>query len=308
MAQRSSYQSHSHSDNSLIRSATSYRESDGSGLVSGIMATRSVDSDDDDNNNYAELSVNSDLQNNPQMISGRGALISGMSVPSFDSEEEIEFEGGLADLESGFEPPDSDYASRAPPQLFPKTTYERNEVNLMTMDAASDLSGKSESRTEKTEGPPELHIEDLSLNIGKPRRRKVFWYTFIFITLLMIGSVIAVAIVLANKEKLTPVQQEISDIVTTISGQDVVANKYSPQRKAYTWMVHEDKMFADKTVPLNRDAVVQRYVLAVFYFATNGQLWIDNNWLKGGECSDMWTGLKCNNQDQVLAISLGTQL
>jgi hypothetical protein len=68
-------------------------------------------------------SLHSDLQTPALMISDRGALTSGMAVPSMDSDDEIEFDGD--DLENGPEPPDSDYASHVPPQLFTKTILQR---------------------------------------------------------------------------------------------------------------------------------------------------------------------------------------
>jgi hypothetical protein len=117
-------------------------------------------------------------------------------------------------------------------------------------------------------------------------------------------AVIAVAVAVSQSENLSSNQKEISDILISISGDEAISNKYSSQRKAYNWMVHNDKYFADSET-LDRNAVVQRYVLAAFYYATNGPLWKANNWLKGGECSDEWTGLQCNNEGQVLSLSLG---
>jgi hypothetical protein len=301
MAHRNSIRSSS--DNSFMCSSSSYHISDGSGLVSGIIATRSVDSVDD-GNSLAEMSANSELRNNPQMISGRGALISGMAVPSIDSDEEMEYDGITEDLENGIDPPDSDYASRAPPQLFPRRLYERNDVSAKTTDGHSNLSGKSGNGTERSEDPVDHHVDDHLVIDGKKQHSKRFWYMVLFTSLLIIGAVIAVAVAVSQNGKLSPHQQEISDIITSISGEEALANKYSSQRKAYNWMVYQDKYFVDNE-PLEHNAVVQRYVLAVFYYATNGPLWNANNWLKGGECSDEWTGLQCSNQDQVLSISLG---
>lgn len=300
MAQRGS----NFSENSFMGSSSSYHVSDESGLVSGIIATRSVDSEDD-GDTFAELSVNSDLHNNPPMISGRGALISGMAVPSIDSDEEIEYDGITEDLENGVEPPDSDYASHAPPQFFPRTSYERNEVNAVRNEVHSNLSGKSGNGTERSEDPIDHHLDDRLMDDGKKHHSKRFWYMVLFTSLLIIVAVIAVAVAVSQNGNLSSNQKEISDIIISLSGKEEISNKYSSQRKAYTWMVHEDKYFKDNET-LDRNSVVQRYVLAVFYYATNGPLWKTNNWLKGGECSDGWTGIQCNNDGRVLSLTLGT--
>ena len=305
MAQRSS----NFSDNSYMCSSSSYHISEGSGIVSGIIATRSVDSEEE-NDMFAEVSVYSDLHNNPQMISGRGALISGMAVPSVDSDEEIEYDGITEDMENGVEPPDSDYASRVPPQFFPNTLYERrneNTVSAMTADGRSNLSGKSGNGTERSEDPVDDHVDNRLVFDGKKQHSKRFWYMVLFTSLVTIGAIIAVAVAISSSGDLSSNQQEIHDIIISISGEDAIANKYSSQRKAHKWMVHQDKYFAEKDT-LDRNSVVQRYVLAVFYFATNGPLWKQNNWLQGGECNENWTGIECNNQYQVLSLSLGTWL
>jgi hypothetical protein len=284
-------------------SSSSFHVSDGSGLVSGIIATRSVDSEDE-GNTFVEVSENSDLHNSPQMISGRGALISGMAVPSIDSDEEIEYDGITEDLENGVEPPDSDYASRAPPQYFPRTLYERNEVSAMTTDGHSNLSDKNGNGTEHSEEPMDHPIDDRLMIDGKKQHSKRFWYIVLFTSLMIIVAVIAVAVAVSQSGNLSSNQKEISDIIISISGEEEISNKYSSQRKAYKWMVHEDKYFDDNET-LDRNAVVQRYVLAVFHYATNGPLWKANNWFKGGECTDEWTGLQCNTQGQVLSLSFG---
>jgi hypothetical protein len=302
MAQRG--ETEGSSDISLIRSARSYRATTSeSSRNSGIMEVRTSDSEDEFDVSAVTASIHSDLQTPPQMISGRGALISGMAVPSMDSDEEIQYDGD--DLENGPAPPDSDYASHVPPQLFSKTIQlQKNEPNLASL--AVDPYMKRHSVTETSDGLEQVNEDYSSVDSIKVRRSKRFWYCIIVTSLIFIGATIALAIVLSGSdEMLSPRQQEINDICVSISGQELIDDMYSPQRKAQKWIVYEDNEFKNSNEPLNRDAVVQRYVLAILYYATNGPLWTDNNWLKGGECRDEWTGIKCNNQNQILSLFLG---
>jgi hypothetical protein len=115
-------------------------------------------------------------------------------------------------------------------------------------------------------------------------------------------------------------QREISRVLSAILAEDAFSNAFSPQALAYQWMIFEDTMWSDIdhkddnkenvedfTVP--DMAVVQRYSLAVFYFATGGpDAWVENNWLKGAECGKLskWKGLQCDSLDMVRALSFGT--
>ena len=293
------------SDMSQIRSATSYRAttSDESTRNIKIIDTRSADMEEEYNDSSVS-STQSDFLTPPLTISGRGALISGMAVPSIDSDEEVEFDGG-DDVESGPEPPDSDYASRAPPKVFSKTLYpKQKEKSLMAM--AADSYMKRRSITESSDAPEHINIEYSSAATEKPFRTKRFWCLLAIISCVFIGTIVAVSLLVSGKSgKLSPHQQEISDIAISISGQESIDDEYSPQRKAYTWIVYDDKIFQNTDEPLNRDVVVQRYVLSVFYFATNGPLWVENNWLNGSECTDTWKGIACNGQNQVISLFLG---
>ena len=296
----------SSSDMSQIRSATSYRAttSDESTRNSESIETRSSDSGEGFHDSAAS-SIQSDFLTPPLTISGRGALISGMAVPSIDSDEEVEFEGGN-DVESGPEPPDSDFASHAPPKVFNKTLYPNQEKNLMAM--AADSYMKRRSITESSDAREHINIEYSSAASEKPFRTNRFWCLLISMSCIFIGIVVAVSLLLSGKNTLSSLssqQQEISEIAISVSGQESIDNVHSPQRKAYTWIVHDDKLFQNTKEPLIHDAVVQRYVLSVFYFATNGPLWVENNWLSESECNDAWTGIKCNSQNQVISLLLG---
>ena len=71
--------------------------------------------------------------------------------------------------------------------------------------------------------------------------------------------------------------------------------------------MHSDALKLTPSEEVSDARIVQRYVLAVFYFSTNGiEGWSRNNWLFGDECENLyWTGLSCNDEGQVRAISFG---
>lgn len=299
MTQRGEFTSGS--DMSQIRSATSYRATTSEESVqnNNVIETPSIDEDEDDDS--AVSSIQSDFLTPPLTISGRGALISGMAVPSIDSDDEIEYENH--DVESGPEPPDSDYASHAPPKVFQKTLQPKQGTNLMAMATHSYM--KRRSVTESSDAPEQTNIEYSVRDIEKPIRTKKFWFVLISVSCIFIGTIIAISMIVSGKDTLSAQQQEISEIALSISGQQSIDDDYSPQRMAYMWIVYDDKQFQNENVPLDRDAVTQRYVLSVFYYATNGPLWAANNWLSGSECTDAWTGIKCDSQDRVLSLRFG---
>ena len=81
----------------------------------------------------------------------------------------------------------------------------------------------------------------------------------------------------------------------------------SAQYLAKEWLFHFDLLQLTPSATTSNDTIIQRYVLAVFYYATNGpKSWAANNWLAGGECVNLyWTGISCNDYHQVRAIAFG---
>jgi len=60
----------------------------------------------------------------------------------------------------------------------------------------------------------------------------------------------------------------ITMIASSISGMDAIANLHSPQYKAACWIINENAIQLDPLT--NSSALVQRYVLAVLYYSTQG--------------------------------------
>jgi hypothetical protein len=82
----------------------------------------------------------------------------------------------------------------------------------------------------------------------------------------------------------------------------------TPQRAAFDWIVYEDLLSPISNEGMTeeeRSTLIQRYVLAVLYYATNGEGWFSNgDWLEGDipECS--WAIVTCV-QEAVVALNSG---
>ena len=102
--------------------------------------------------------------------------------------------------------------------------------------------------------------------------------------------------------------------VIPISGLVALTDTDSPQWQAYEWLVYDD----DKFVCPNDDTLVQRYILAVLYFATTGDAW-DRCYRGDNECRDEedaepylsvsseceWYGSECFADGLIESVTLG---
>jgi cytoskeletal protein RodZ len=145
-----------------------------------------------------------------------------------------------------------------------------------------------------------------SIRNGTTRRRQM-WYILGVVSVFVLVAVVLVAVLVvggAGGQQLTPEQQQLHEIVNSISSQKDLQNSASPQYMAYNWLVHKDTFSNDN---ISREQVVQRYVLAVFYYATMGhQSWVaSSNWLQGNECLGNWFGVSCSDQGHVRTLKFG---
>lgn len=99
-----------------------------------------------------------------------------------------------------------------------------------------------------------------------------------------------------------------------ISGLVALTDTDSPQWQAYEWLVYDD----DKFVCPNDDTLVQRYILAVLYFATTGDAW-DRCYRGDNECREEenaepylstsseceWYGSECFADGLIESVTLG---
>jgi len=347
-------------------------ESD-SGLMSGIVAARrslssnsssseeesstgmsSRESTYEDMGILEEESDEDDFDDAPKMISGRGAMIGGVSIPQHDEKEmdppaeavhshsinavhshSINAVHGHSihakDLETGaVEAPDSDYAPdfRALSTVFPSDEFQTRSMRESSTDsalpawltkpmqsAASNKAPSATSRSSEESGHDnntkknfERFTDDVvSENSGRLRRHPRLWYILGGVSMLLLAAVITVAVLVFKPSGgLTSQQQQLSEFAKSISSEEDLQNKASPQALAYEWLVNEDTFYKDsENIP--RDWAVQRYVLAIFYYATKGPYnWeVTTGWLKDSECRDEWLGVACNDQGYVRTLAFG---
>ena len=99
----------------------------------------------------------------------------------------------------------------------------------------------------------------------------------------------------------TGTREEAMEIaLVEITEGPILTNPALPQGRAYRWLLNEDPKAAD---PCEYPTIVQRYVLATFYYSTFGDLWTANDgWLSASsECE--WLGITCSPQ-KVTSINL----
>ena len=100
------------------------------------------------------------------------------------------------------------------------------------------------------------------------------------------------------------------EALKSISTEEALTNRTSPQYQAALWVADEDEL----QLEVGSARGIQRYALAVFYFALDGDNWIecgrldsicggdvdDNAWLTGTENECGWLGVQCNIDNTVV--------
>lgn len=92
--------------------------------------------------------------------------------------------------------------------------------------------------------------------------------------------------------------QSFIETVSTISAPSALADINSPQSKAAAWIATSQGI-----CPSDAN-VLQRYVLAVLYFATNGESWIDQLGFLSSANECEWTGIDCDSSGKVTSIAI----
>jgi hypothetical protein len=222
----------------------------------------------------------------PSRISGRSAFIGGTPITGGISKNNKK----KSDLELGNDN-DSDYRRNQQPNAILAKRSQKN-------DDASHASSSSTAH------------ESLWTSYERPKK---LWIGLCCVAMVLIATIVAVSVIMTrnNNEnrdsELTVQQKEISDIIYSISDPKVLETSSSPQAQAHQWMVFDDDLYSrPDSEDFDRDDIVQRYVLAVFYFATNGATtWRNNSWLMDHECKSPWTNIYCNDNNRVRAFSFG---
>ena len=72
---------------------------------------------------------------------------------------------------------------------------------------------------------------------------------------------------------------------------NVLRDESTLQYQILVWMVETDQIGIEFSTP-NKRLLIERYVLAHFYYSTNGQ-----NWVLDGESVCSWFGIECDEQE-----------
>ena len=106
----------------------------------------------------------------------------------------------------------------------------------------------------------------------------------------------------------------ISIIASSISGMDLLANIDSPQYKAVCWLIFDDARQLDPLTNYSSISLVQRYVLAVLFYSTQGWAWYEMYNFLGEQTECKWNnssatygilGIMCDEEDNIVQIDLG---
>jgi hypothetical protein len=195
--------------------------------------------------------------------------------------------------------------------------------------------------------------EQIEEELDEKRFRKELWAVLACIVVVVIGVAVGLAVALTpggdgdlEVDGPAPVSTPAPtlSILTERAGilgealnylssdQTVFDDLRSPQVRALTWLADRDEAFID---PEDSQRLEARYALATIYFATNGNIWLDNlgflssahecDWSESGvgnatepepmqigvvgnttEPEPMQKGVFCNSDDEVLSLNLGT--
>ena len=95
--------------------------------------------------------------------------------------------------------------------------------------------------------------------------------------------------------------EALLELLSTVTPEDQLLDADTPQGVAFNWLRRLDTTYDPCTYP----TILQRYALAVFFFATGGNMWVrKEGWImSGNECG--WYGVECRlDNGMVTALKL----
>lgn len=175
--------------------------------------------------------------------------------------------------------------------------------------------------------------EEEENQLERRKYKKYLIIAFCCMVLIAVAIVVPVVVVVGNVEPAAPSMEPLSapsmvpssaptssrfdatvEFLTPFSGEEALQDRSSPQYQAAQWVSDEDPL----AFPLDNPRFLQRYFLAVFYFATNGDEWLhcgrldpicgvdpdEDSWLsESNEC--IWLGNRCLDDLNVDRIFFG---
>lgn len=244
-------------------------------------------------------------------------------IESWEYPDEISVESSVVSSLTG--------VLRAPPSAKISSGNE-GKSNMVIQDKDTEHGGNNVSDPDTSLAESEEENSNLILNSlsENPKSKRVYWkkimkpwyeiekrhralFSGILVLVIIIIIIIGITIVASHDtsrdfvpqgDTLTPREQTLMDLFTTVSPKGL-DTKNSAQYLAREWIIHSDLLKLTPSETISHNRVLQRYILAVFYYSTGGsRTWKHNNWLEGDECSNMvWTGISCNDDNTIRAIA-----
>jgi len=223
---------------------------------------------------------------------------------------------------------DADGATDEHAEVYPGVDFASQEfanegaVEAFVADNVVDATGVAVVMSEEEEN-----------QIERRKYKKYLIIAFICMVLIAVAIVVPVVLVVGNVEPAAPSMapssapsmapssaptsgrlDAIVESLTTVSGAEALQDKTSPQFQAAHWVSDEDPL----ALPIGDAQLLQRYLLAVFYFAMNGDEWLhcgrldpicggdpdEDSWLsESNEC--IWLGNRCVDGQNVDRIFFG---
>jgi hypothetical protein len=221
----------------------------------------------------------------------RGALISG-KMPTGSNNGGTESRRS-EDVESCMEPPDSDFASRAPHTVWQPSTISSSD--------------------DPTQQPAEPAIKENGFQLANTDKQKNrLWILLGISVVVLLAAIGAVAYLMVGNSS-TPAapsrsrKEVMTAAIAKVSAATDLENPESAQSKAQSWLIDVDFLWMDEESTIPESRIIQRYALAVLYFATNGlTAWREHNWMQGDECGSVnWDYIECNENSELRAIAFG---
>lgn len=154
----------------------------------------------------------------------------------------------------------------------------------------------------------------------KSDRRRLIIIGLMVLAVVLVVAIISVAVIIfggadsgsggSSSPSNVAREQALDKILLHVSSRADFADPTTPQSKARNWLLYEDTLWMHPVEPVPGERVIQRYILGVLYFATEGPTtWSENNWLEGDECRNddgkAWVGVACNDDGAALTIAFG---
>lgn len=92
-------------------------------------------------------------------------------------------------------------------------------------------------------------------------------------------------------------EEYIMDVLSPITPESILVDSSTPQGQAFGFLANDDPGLQD---PCSSSTIEQRYGLATFYYALEGENWFETDgWLSGSsECE--WLGVECGDNSNMI--------